>query len=185
MAECKPLFHPLDDGTGQGIAAHKVIEGDAAAGKNAQIAFAFKDSSGNVVLPQLSAQGKILVDTESQNGVCKSAYAEDVNGNTAFVDLASITGQLNKKYNRFEVMVSSTHESLFQLVHVDDDGGVSPTETVLATYIVGPGQYTICCKLDCKEVDTTGGTGTQTLKIKGKNLFKACAMYASLSLEEV
>ena len=185
MADCKPLFKTLDDGTGQGSAAHKVLEGDSPSSKNGSIGFSFKDSSGNLILPQLTAAGAIVVDTEGQNGVCKHAYAEDVNGNLSFVDLASITGQLNKKYNMFEVAVSSTLETIYQLVHIDDDGGASPTETVLASFIVGPGQYSICCKLDCQEVDTTGGTGVQTLKIKGKNLDTACAMHASLSLEEV
>lgn len=184
MADCKPLFRILNDNaTGEGQAPDARIEGEAAASQEGLIGFSFKDSSGNVVLPQLTSTGKIQVDTEGDETVCKSAYGTNA-GSLTFVDLATYVATLSKVHKDFEINVASTQESLFQLVYVDDVGG-APTETVLGTFIVGAGQYTVCCSLHCSEVDTTGGTGTQHIKIKGKNLFKTCDMYASLNLEEV
>ena len=179
MADCKPLFRILDDGAGEGLAPAKRIEGDAAASENGLIGFSFKDSSGNLILPQLTAAGAIVVDPSGGNTACKSAQGSNA-GSLSYVDLATYVAQLNKNHNN----VASTQESVFQLVYVDDATG-TPVETILGTFIVGPGQYTVNAILECSEVDTTGGTGVQHIKIKGKNLFKTCEMYATLNLEEV
>lgn len=183
MADCKPIFRTLNN-AGEGAAPDQAIDATtAAAGLLGLIGFAFKDSSGNVVLPQLTSTGKIPVDTEAVGGTCHAVYGTQA-GSLTFVDVATYVGALSKLYQEFEINVASTQETIFQLVYVDDVGG-TPTESVLGTFIVGAGQYTVCCALHCSEVDTTTGTGTQHIKIKGKNLFKTCDMYATLNLTEV
>ena len=183
MSDVREVFPTLADSTsGAGEPLISRIEGEAAAAQEGSIAFSFKDSSGNVVLPTLTADGKIPVTTDAA-GTCLDARGEDATGSLTFVDVVTLTAALTKKYMKIGVTVSSTRSTHFQLVHVDDAGG-TPTETILADYIVGPGQYTVCCHHNCLEVDTTGNTGTQEFKIKGKNLNIINCMRAQIDLLE-
>lgn len=183
MTEIREVFPILADATsGAGEPAISRIEGEAAAGQEGLIGFSFKDSSGNVVLPQLDSSGRIPVTTDD-SGICLSARGEDATGSLTFVDIATITAALTKVYRKIGFNVSSTRSTHFQLVHVDDSGG-TPAETVLADAIVGPGQYSHCCELECTTYDTTGGTGVQEFKLKGKNLVLANCMRGNLAVFE-
>ena len=60
MADLRESFATLEDsGTSAGKSLAARIEGDAAASQNGSIGFSFKDSSGNVILPSLTAGGLI------------------------------------------------------------------------------------------------------------------------------
>jgi hypothetical protein len=184
MADPRELFPILDDGAGAGAVPHKMEEGDDPSSKNGLIGFSFKDNSGNVVLPQLDSSGRVPVTSEA-TGTCKDANGELAAGSTSLVDItnAEIDLSLTKLYTKIEAIVSCLHASLFQIVYVDDAEG-TPVEEILAECVVGPGHYSFKMGMDCLELDTSGGTGTQKLKIKGKNFIKASSMRATLACLE-
>ena len=183
MVDEAELFNTLDDG-GAGAAPKKMQEGDSPATANGSIGFSFKDSSGNVVLPQLDASGRIPV-TPDAPGVCYYANGELAAGSLTLADItnASATLVLEKSYSKIGFIASCLQTSLFQIVHVDDAAG-TPVETVLGEAIVGPGQFTVCCELHCFILSTVGNTGVQELKIKGQNFRKLSSMRASVSALE-
>jgi hypothetical protein len=184
MANENPIFRVLESSAGNGVGWDVAVDATtAAAALNGGVGFSFKDSSGNVILPALTAAGKIPVDIVASGGVCKTHHLANDTGGTSYIDLAEITGALTKVYSGFGITVSSMRDSEFELVYIDDDGG-TPTETILGTYHVGSGSYTVCCELSCTTIDTTGGTNVQTFLIRGKNLNKASRMAASLSFTE-
>lgn len=185
MSDLSEVFNILaDSGTGAGEPAIARDEGEAPA--TGLVGFSFKDSSGNLVLPQLDAQGRILVTQDAVAGTCKYAYGELTAGSVGV--FAKITGAeialtAAKLYTKIGVSGSATHITAIEVVHIDDEG-VTDTEVILETFLVGPGQYSFCCELNCREVDTTGGTGTIVLTARGNNLFKATCIRASISALE-
>lgn len=184
MADVAEVFNVLWDGT-QGVSLDKREEGDAAALQNGLIGFAFKDASGNVVLPQLNAQGQLPV-TQAAAGVCYYASGELAAGSLGL--FADITGAevdlvLEKTYSSIGMVFAATQTSIGQIVAVDDAGG-TPVETVLGHVIVGAGQYTVDLELKCLIHSTVGNTGDQKLKIKGQNLSVASCMRASIAALE-
>lgn len=187
MSDLREVFPILQDaGTGAGEAPISRIEGEAAAGQEGLIGFAFKDSSGNVVLPSLTADGKIPVDTEASAGVCKYDYGENAGSLTA-VDIATLDEtqiSLAKEYMKFEFAVSSYRPTLWEIVHIDDANG-TPSETVLYSWVTGPGNFHECCKINCLHLDTTGGTGDQQIVLRGTNSFHASCMRGLLAVFEL
>lgn len=183
MADLEEVFKiTANSGTGAGIAPIARVEGEAAAAQSGLIGFSFKDSSGNVVLPQLTASGALPVDTSGVAGTCLKAVGENA-GSLSEVTLATITGQLSKSYAQVELIASCLRSTRFRVVYVDDAGG-TPAETELYSGIAGPGQFTICCVLRCGVTDTSGGTGTQEFRALGQNLFRASTMDAAIALLE-
>jgi hypothetical protein len=170
MADVREVFNILaDDTTGAGEAAISRIEGEAAASKQGLIGFSFKDFNGNVVLPQLTPSGAVVVSTEGAAGDCLRGRGI-LTGTATLTEIpsVSITLTIAKVYSEIAVVVSCLRESLFQIIYIDDAGG-TPVETILEEIIVGAGQYTVQTDLHCLELDTTGGTGVQKLTIKAKN----------------
>jgi hypothetical protein len=186
MADLREVFPILQDaGTGAGEAPISRIEGEAAAAQEGLIGFSFKDSSGNVVLPQLTAEGKILVDTEALGGSCIYDSGSDPAPVVSTAsDLVTIVATLGKSYNNIMMQGSCLRSSLFELVHIDDVG-VTDTETTLGHFLVGPGQFSFCCSSLCKYYDTTGGTGVQNFVLRGTNLFHASTLRAELAVNEL
>lgn len=183
MADIRECFSTIQDATtGGGECLISRVEGEAAAAQEGSIGFSFKDSSGNVILPQLTSDGKIPVDTEANAGVCITAHGELAAGSATLADVTGATTALTvaKTYTKIGVNVCCLRASLFQLQYVDDDGGGGETTTVLDEWIVGPGHYTVVAELNCLELDTTGGTGTQTLKLQAKNFTNVPAALSSL-----
>lgn len=183
MVDEAELFNTLDDG-GAGAAPTKKNEGDAAAGSNGSVGFAFKDASGNVVLPTLTADGKLPVSSDA-TGVCYYANGELAAGSLTLADItnAVATLVLEKSYSKIGAFASCLQASLFQIVHVDDAAG-TPVETVLGEFIVGPGQYSFQAALECFILSTVGNTGTQELKLKGQNFRKLSSLRGSVSALE-
>lgn len=179
MADLRESFPILeDDATGAGQAPTARIEGEVAAGKEGLIGFSFKDSSGNVVLPQLTADGKLPVDTEATNANCLNDAGEDAAGSASLVEIASITLVASKDVFNIGFMGSCLREALFQIVQVND-----ATETVLGEFIVGPGMYTHSDQLHCLEF-SAGATGTQALKLKAKNFDKLSSLRGTITCEQ-
>jgi hypothetical protein len=167
MAHIEEVFKILrDDSTGAGEAPISRIEGEAALTKEGLIGFSFKDQSNNVILPQLDSSGRIPVTTQAA-GAKLYADAQDVAGSTAsFQDVATITLAVDTEYNNVEAHGFATRMTIYQIAS-NDDG----TPDVLAQFMVGAGQY--YARWDANNLEfTTGATGTQELKLQGKNLYK-------------
>lgn len=169
MANKKGLFGILNDGAGAGVGITKAIPGTTlgSAITSTVASPAFINSAGVLVFPQLNAAGQILVSFDTA-GQCAHVTGK-VTGSTSFQNVASYTGALNKLYDKIGFVVSSMTECDWELVYVDDAAG-TPVETILAYFDTGPGQYSLCCHLECVEQSTDLGTGVQKLLIRGKLL---------------
>lgn len=178
MAELRESFPTLEIvGTEAGAALGSRVEGDASAAIKGSIGFSFKDSSGNVVLPQLDSSGKLPVTSESSgNGL----YARGTNaGSTSVVTVASLTLVASKRYENLRALVSCFRDSTFQVIFSDN-----AVETILADIRVGPGHLTQ--NIDLGELEfLAGATGAQLLLIKGKNENAQSTMTATVSCKQL
>ena len=173
MADEAPLFKVLQNGSGTAEAIDKVESGDAPGTKNGLLAFGFRDSSGNVVLPQLTAGGAIIVDAGASMGTPLSARGENA-GSLTTVSIATVTLAVSETYNDIEAVGSCLRETLFQLIKLDD-----VTETILGEFIVGAGQFSFKWDCDCVSF-SSGATGTQSLILKAKNIDKVSTIRGNI-----
>lgn len=180
MSDPRTSFPVLEDSSTQaGLPLHKVAEGVAASGKNALAALAFKDPSGNFIYPKTDADGKIAITTSSDNIAYLSDTGEVAAGSGTLTDVADITLVAESEYRDIGFIVSCFRDALFQIVQVDD-----ASETVLAEILVGPGYLTHSEKLTGLNF-IAGATGTQVLKVKGKNMNAQSSLRATLIVSEV
>ena len=175
MAFEREVFPILETSGGVGAAASQSQAGDAAAGKKGLTAFGFRDSSGNLVLPQLTAAGKLSVDTGAGPGTCLKAFGKNATGSLTEVTVATITLANSQTYAQIASMVSCTRTAVYRLIFSDN-----AAETELAVQIVGAGQFSHDFNQDCLEF-TSGATGAQLLIVKGINLDKVSQLSASVS----
>jgi hypothetical protein len=180
MADVREVFPILQDASGAGIVADQMQSGFSPVGKNGVLVFGFRDSSGNVVLPQLTSDGKLPVSS-STPGTQKDARDEVVGGDTSTsgVDVATITLTADKKYVDLQMLVSCSRSALFQAIWSDDG-----SETVLGDIILGPGQYTFGPYLTNVEF-TAGSTGTQELILRARNLNAASTLRGTIAILEL
>lgn len=163
MADVNELFLTLDDGTGAGEAAVGRVEGEAAAAQLGSIGFAFKDANGDVVLPALTADGKLPVTGEAA-GTELSAHATVAGVVGVDTDIAVISGLTVSKLHECTMAIgAATKETLWSVVQIDD-----AATNVLAQFITGAGQYTY--DMDLKLSFTTGASGTQSIKLVANQL---------------
>jgi hypothetical protein len=174
MAFEREVFPTLENASGQGAALSQAQAGDVAAGKKGAVGFGFRDSSGNLVLPQLTADGKLPVSQDAA-GTCLKAFGKNATGSLTEVALATITLTASAAYTKIASTVSCTRTAVYRLVH-NNDGA----EVELAVQVVGAGQFSHDFQQDCLEF-TAGATGTQELKIYGINLDKASQLSATIS----
>lgn len=181
MAEVKENFPIVADfSSEEGQSLHSIQSGTAPSTRRGILGFAFRDSSGNVILPQLDSEGRVPVSFEGA-GVEYAEAGELAAGSLTMVDItgASITLTTSKTYTTIKATVSCFRESVFQIIF-DDNG----TPTTLGKFRVGPGQYTFTWD-GGKRKFTSGATGTQTLKVQGQNLDKVSSMTADISCIEL
>lgn len=157
-------FPTLEGASGEGLALRQVQVGDTPTSKNASIGLAFIDSSGNLVLPQLTPTGRLPVDTEGNNGSWMSNRGEDADGSVSgtFTELASITLANDDVVDEFNFSVSGRKGGFFQ-VCLDDDGTIEVLEDV----VLEAGQLTHSNSV--KTEVTAGASGTQRLLIRAYN----------------
>lgn len=177
MADIKSVFNVLDDGT-EGQALTKKSSGEASTG-NGALSFSFRDSSGNVILPQLTASGALPVDTGAVSGTVVSdhsivASVADTETAVAVASLVSSTA-----YTCAEFSVSCAEQTTWKLYNIDDAGG-TPVKTLIWSGITGAGSLTICCQPK-NLTFTSGSTGTQTLSMEGTCKKSATDMHAFIS----
>lgn len=183
MADVRSCFPILaDDTSGAGECAISRVEGEVAAAKEGLIAFSFKDSSGNVVLPQLTAAGALPVDTEGVNFVCLDGYGENASPVVDTpADLVTLSLTDATVYQNMWALVTNSRWTIYRVYWVDDVGGAD-TESDIGYIQVGPGQFTVCCEMPCKQF--TSGT-TAELRISGESKHTASTIRASLSVKEI
>lgn len=128
MADDREVFTILENSTGIGQPLIAKKTGDAPSTDNGLLAFSWRDSAGNVILPQLTAAGRVPVDDSALPGNCISGVAEAVSGGLTFQDVITLTLNLSKDYLDLEFTASCSHLTLWQIVLIDDVGG-TPTET--------------------------------------------------------
>lgn len=184
--DLREVFATLEDPTsGEGEALAPLQSGESPTGKNGSIGFSYRDSSGNVVLPQLNSEGAVPVSldpgttTRNQGKILASTQVVD---SRSLIAEDAIT--LAATYTKFSANVSCRRDCLFEMVYVDDDGGV-PVETELLSCIVSPGQYSFNMSLLVDILSTAGGTGTQKIKLYGTPLQQKSNMRGQYSFNKV
>ena len=170
-------FPSLEDASGEGVALRAVQVGDLPSTKNGAIGFAFRDSTGAVVLPQLLPDGTIAISNQAPGTALKSR-GEILGSNITTTTIVDLTLGTTKTYADVSVVVACFNETLMELVQ--NNNGVL---TVLCEYLVGPGSYTV--QSEYPDVVTTGATGTQKLLIRGQNLKSPNQLRAFLRATEL
>lgn len=178
MAHNRESFPILEDVNQVGVALSKSENGDASSGKVGATVWAFKDSSGNLVHPQLNSEGALVVSSEGA-GTPKSATSDgEVPGSLTLVTVCEVSLTANKQQGKIHANGACFKEAIFYLIQLDD-----ATETIISSFIVGPGQYSFHADLKSTEL-VSGSTGTQKLILKAKNLVKASDFLGDISLLE-
>jgi hypothetical protein len=180
MSEIRESFPSLEDSsTGAGVAAQKSQNGDSSAGKVGMTVWAFKDSSGNIVHPQLNSLGQIPVTTES-TGTHKYARGIKSGGSAALTDITGATIALtnSKVYTKISVTVSGFRDTVCQIQWIDN-----LTTNIIGDINTGSGQYTFTWMQPEMQL-TAGATGTQTLKVQGLNQNTLSDIKATISCVE-
>lgn len=208
MADERTLFAILENTDKSGLGLHKRAPGDAVSGTNEAPVVAAedalgqfqhvpvrsegnasglglpvligKDASGNLKYALFDTEGRLLVNDEESAGTKQYVRNTAVGVPGSDVDVATLSLSTSKSYNSIEWKVSSTQDTYWKLVQVNDT-----TETILDDLITGAGQYSI--KIDLKNLSfTSGSTGTQSLKVVGNQLShgKATSLYATIGAVE-
>lgn len=161
------LFKVLQDSVTEAAASiSKITAGLATAGKNGLLAFAFKDSSGNAVLPTLTATGKVPVSLEdtgveyhvgslSHLMTAKNAY--ELVGDSSAV----ITTAASEVYSIGFVSASSFADGEWKVVHYN-----GTSEVVLYEFKTGAGEYNYAANPKCEEFTAVGATDEIRLYFK-------------------
>lgn len=175
-----PVLEDPADQAGKPLA--KVLEGDAAASKNAAPMLVGKDPSGNLQYIALNSNREVIVDTESAEVACLTGTAK-VTGGTSEQKVLGITLQASTEYKKIGWALSNFRQTEYRIVAVSDVG-VTDVETELATILVGPGDYNDSSELECLTF-TSGATGVQELQLVGTNKDVASDLRGTLSVQEV
>lgn len=188
MGDLRTSFTVLEDPSTQaGLPIHKISEGDAVSGKNALPVIAFKDGGGNFRYPKVDDSDRLLVTTENVGAAADlSARGELAAGSLTMVDItgASIDLVVDLNYEKLAVVVSCARDAHFQVVFVDNAGAPGEASTILADALVGSGCMTFQIDMTCLGF-SAGATGSQLLKVKGKNLTAQSAMRATIAVSEI
>ena len=125
--------------------------------------FSFKDSAGNLVRPQLNADGTIGVSFASGTPNSNSASVTMAALNTE-QDVVAITVAVNDVVNANMAMGGSFQPTVWVLYHDDNS-----TLNELARFVTGPGDFQHSTELDNISF-TAGATGTQRLVLRATQL---------------
>jgi len=162
MADIDEIFATLEDALGNGVSPIMRQEGDSSASLEGSIKFSFKNVAGQLTLPRLTSDGKLVVDTEAEGGAFRYKYGK-LNGTLTLTDSLTITLENDITYKDVTFLIACLQESYGEVVWNND--GV---ETVLTTGLVGAGQYSFRGNAHCLSF-ATPSTGTQELIIRAKN----------------
>lgn len=186
MTISNQLFPILVDENGVSFAPRKIVEGDAPSTKEGSLGFSFKDSSGNVVLPQLNSEGAIVVSSDAGTTIrgyaalLEGSQTKDVEAQVAEIDLTA-----DKTYTKISFHAAAARFAKLRIAYVDDAAG-TPAETDLGVIILGAGEMNHKWSLDADLLSTAGGTGDQKLRVYATPLEnKLSDIFVSLSANEI
>lgn len=178
-----PSFPPLQDPvSNDGQPWHRVLEGDAAAAKNAGAVLTAKDESGNLDYLNIDDQGRVKTISNLEDTIDLDGEGDNAGNNSSFQTLFDIILQATTVYKDLEWVFACFREATYEIVAIDDRDG-SPTEVILATIKVGAGAFTHASKKTSRF--TSGSTGVIVLRVRAKNLNATSQLEACLSAKEV
>ena len=176
MADERAPFPTLENSTQVGQVLRVAVDTvTPASGINGQIGFAYKDASGNVILPSLNAAGEVPV---SVAGTPLRARGS-VTGSLSQVTVATLTLAVSTLYKSIAAVVSCRRGGLFELSW-NDNG----TPTILGEAILDSGLYTFLFDLPNVEI-TSGATGTQQILVKALNFDKISDLKATITALQI
>ena len=179
MDDLRESFPSLEDvSTEEGKALGARIEGDSPTSVNGSIGFSFKDSAGDLVLPQLNASGQLPVSLDA-TGDNLHARGENLAGSGSLVTIATITLTASKTYQGIEVLVSCFRESIFYVIQNDN-----AALTTLMDLPTGPGQFSMAANMEKIEF-TAGAVGTQQLLVKAINNTALSALRVTIATKQI
>lgn len=183
--ELRSSFPVLEDlATGAGKPWHSAIETDAAAGRTAAPALVAKDGGGLLRYLKVNTNGELVTSDSDSDIVCLSAEGTIDDGSATLALVCEITLQNSKIYKDLETVVSCYRDAKYEVEWVDDEGGGGEAITTLMKGRVGSGDYTDCCRLQCKEF-TSGATGVQKLRIRALNQNSLSDIDGSIAIKEI
>lgn len=150
-----------------------------ATNKEGLVGFSFKDSSGDVILPQLNDEGALPVTQDS--GTQIDGFGENAGNKVAFEDLVTLVLTLENSYNKLCGTISASRQTEWEIVHIDDVG-VTDTETLLGKFVTHSAPFHFEC---LPKFDTVGGTGVQNLVLRAQNQDAVTPMYGTMCVNEL
>jgi hypothetical protein len=162
MADTREVFTGLENSSGDGQANLARQDGitDSQTGNHMGTTVAKKSTDATDAKLLVNANGHLLVD-DGIDGTLLEDYA--VAGNGADVDVATITLTVDEIYNCISFRGACTSTTKFEVVQSDN-----AVETVLDSFLVGPGQFSYDGMLcNGKQQVTAGSTGVQSLILRG------------------
>lgn len=164
MADIRTAFVTLEDSGGAGVPLHRVLEGDAAAAKNASPGLVAKKADGNLAYLLLDAAGNLSVTLDG-GGTAKKAR-NTAAGSTSLTTVADLALTAGATYRGLSWVVSCFRDAIYEIVLINDPAGTS-TETILADVLVGAGDVSDSGAL--KEISFTAGATAPVLRLRAKN----------------
>lgn len=164
MADTAELFRILEDGSSNGVAPRAKAVGDAPSTDNGLMGFSFRDSGGNLVLPQLNASGQLPVTLGAAGTAVRNSGTATPGALNSDTIVNTIVLTASETYEATMAMASSFQDCLWRLIH--HDNGVN---NELARFVTGSGDFTHSTDLS-NITFTAGATGTQELRLVGRQL---------------
>lgn len=123
-----------------------------------------KDSSGNLAYIPLNSDGAVIVSPDEEGTIIEdeATVSASVGSDT---DVVTLTLTASEDYKKIDVVASCTFLTLWKILQVDD-----VTETDLVKFITGPGSFSFEKLFEHLEF-TAGATGSQELKLIGKQIY--------------
>lgn len=179
MADVRESFPTTENGSGVGVPLTSVLEGDAAAAKNASPSLVAKDNSNNLIYLRTNAAGSLSVDI-NDGSTAKTARGT-VAGNAAITTVCSIALVAGKTYHTLSWVTSCFRDAIYELVAIDDPAG-TPTEVILADVLVGAGDFTDSGTLE--NATFVAGATAPVLRLRAKNLNNTSDFRGTISIRE-
>lgn len=173
MADVRPSYPNLEDGSNVGAALAKALAGDTSTAKNAQGALVAIDGASQFQYLKVNGSGELVVSSGGVD-VANLSDAQEHVGSATFVDVAVVTLNTDHVYQNIGFVTQCFRDSLFKIVW-NDDG----TPTVLA-YLPN-NDSDVVPNLSF----TSGSTGTQELKIQALNQNVLSELRGTLTVDEV
>lgn len=186
--EVFPILENIENEKGEVV--HRLNEGDRPVAddlttkKNGLIGFSFKDKDGRVVLPQLNNEGAIPISMDP--GTTIRGRGEDADGDsTTKMVLVDLTLTADRIYTKLSAIGSCFRDTEFEIVLVEDEGEVGEVETILGSFLTGPGQFTTKFGLEIDEFNTDSLVGILKLKLRAININRESKTMGSMSVNEI